>query len=68
MAQLLLLIRADQRLNIFSTSLVHTFHPACAMIISSVAWSSMSNILATTSRERRMECDPRQDRPARTVF
>ena len=63
-------VGSDQRVNIFSPclALVHTFHPACARVISSMAWSSLSNILATTSRERMMrECDTRQDRPAMTV-
>ena len=46
-------VGADQRLNIFSPSLalVHSFHPAHARLITSVACSSMTSILATASRE-----------------
>jgi len=64
-------VGADQRLNIFSPSLalVHTFHPAHARFISSVACSSMPHILATASREGVVRVwDTRQTRPARTVY
>ena len=64
-------VGADQRLNIFSPSLalVHTFHPAHARFISSVACSSLPSILATASREGTVRVwDTRQARPARTVY
>jgi len=64
-------VGADQRLNIFSPSLalVHTFHPAHARFISSVAVSSLPHILATSSREGTVRVwDTRQARPARTVY
>jgi len=64
-------VGADQRLNIFSPSLalVHTFHPAHARFISSVACSSLPSILATASREGSVRVwDTRQARPARTVY
>ena len=64
-------VGADQRLNIFSPSLalVHTFHPAHARFISSVACSTLPHILATASREGVVRVwDTRQARPARTVY
>jgi len=64
-------VGADQRLNIFSPSLalVHSYHPAHARFISSVACSSLPHILATSSREGTVRVwDTRQSRPARTVY